>query len=76
MSIGDKVRIQLDYPVDTQGHKLHGEFRSTDMRWSQEIYTIKEVLLRPGMPPQYLTSKTNETAYPKEQLQLVSSQFV
>ena len=78
LNIGDKVRIQLDYPVDTQGYKLHGEFRSTDMRWSQQIYIIKEVLLEPGKPPMYLTSKANTVAYTKEQLQptKIDSHFV
>ena len=63
----------LDHPISLDGKKLSGKFRSSDIRWSLKTYTIKEVLLRPGMPPQYLTSKTNEVAYSKEQLQLVSS---
>ena len=72
LHIGEKVRIQLDYPIDTQGKRLHGEFRSTDIRWTPTVYTITQVLLKPGFPPMYLTSKTNEVSYTKEQLQKVN----
>jgi hypothetical protein len=67
--IGHPVRIQLDHPIDTQGKKLHGKFRSTDMRWTREVFKITQVLLKQGSPPLYLTDKTNEVAYSKEQLQ-------
>jgi hypothetical protein len=67
--IGQPVRIQLDHPIDTLGKKLHGKFRSTDMRWTREVFKITQVLLKQGSPPLYLTDKTNEVAYTKEQLQ-------
>jgi hypothetical protein len=70
---GDNVRILLDYPVDIHGKRVYGNFRSGDIRWSPQIYKITEVLLRPAMPPEYLTTKTNEVAYSKEMLQKVTS---
>ena len=73
LNIGDKVRIQLDHPIDTQGKRLHGEFRSTDLRWTPTTYSITQVLLKPGFPPMYLTNKTNEVSYTKEQLQKVNA---
>jgi len=72
LNIGDKVRIKLDHPIDTQGKRLHGEFRSSDIRWTLQIYTIEQVILKPGFPPMYLTSKTNQVSYTKEQLQKVN----
>ena len=72
LNIGERVRVQLDYPMSIQGEKLHGKFRSTDIRWSTTIYTIKEVLLKPGQPPMYITSKTITRAYTKECLQPVN----
>jgi hypothetical protein len=72
LNIGDKVRIQLDHPIDTQGKRLIGEFRSTDIRWTPKIHTITQVLIKPGFPPMYLTDKTNEVSYTKEQLQKVN----
>ena len=76
LEIGQRIRIKLDYPISLQGKKLIGKFRDSDIKWSPEIYTIKQVLLKPGMVPEYLTSKTNERAYSKEMLQPVSAHFV
>jgi hypothetical protein len=72
LSIGQSVRIQLDRPLDTKGKRLPGEFRSTDFRWTPTIYKIEQVLLKPGFPPMYLTSKSNQVSYTKEQLQAVN----
>jgi Integrase core domain len=73
---GYSVRVLLDYPIDMNNKRLYGNFRSGDIRWSPQIYKITEVLLKPGMPPEYLTTKTNQVAYSKEQLQLVTHHFV
>ena len=73
LTIGQSVRIQLDYPVNTtDGKRNYGEFRSTDIRWTPRIYKIEQVLLKPGFPPMYITSKSNEVSYTKEQLQPVN----
>jgi len=76
LEIGQAVRIKLDHPVDTQGKRLHGNFRSTDMRWTEKAYTITNVLIRPGQPISYLTDKSNEVSYTKEELQKVPNYFV
>lgn len=71
--IGDKVRLQLDKPVDNvKGNRLIGDFRSGDARWTQKIYKITEVLLKPGFPPMYLTDADDDVARTKNQLQKVS----
>ena len=70
LAIGQKVRVTLDYPQDTLGKKLHGKFRSTDQRFTQNIYKVREVLLKPDYPPLYLTNKDN-VARTKGQLQFV-----
>ena len=59
LAIGQKIRVILDYPQDTNGMKLHGKFRSTDQRFSREIYKVREVLLKPDYPPLYLTNEDN-----------------
>jgi hypothetical protein len=74
LSIGDKVRILLDYPQDITGKKLIGKFRSGDIRFTREIYEIREVILKPSYPPLYLTNKDN-VARTIQQLQPMS-QFV
>jgi hypothetical protein len=73
LKIGQKVRLQLDKPIDTvRGNRLIGNFRSSDIRWTTKIYTITEVLLKPGFPPIYLTDANDNTARTKNQLQVVS----
>lgn len=72
LKIGQKVRILLDYPINNTNHaRLNGTFRSTDIRWSPEVYTITELLLKPGFPPMYLTSKGDLVARTKNQLAIV-----
>ena len=72
LTIGQRVRLKLDHPVDSQGKKLSGTFRSGDIRWTQKIFKVTQVLLKPGFVPMYMIDKTNETSFTKEQLQAVS----
>ena len=74
---GQNVRVLLDHPIDVYNKKrLNGKFRSGDIRWSIEIYKITEILLRPGFPPMYLINNNKSTQYTKQQLQVVSHQFL
>ena len=74
---GTKVRVMLETPQGVQGEKLHGKFRSSDIRWSPEERTVKQILLNPGEPPLYLLDGpigkhgVDLTAYTKAQLQEV-----
>ena len=74
---GDKVRVILERPEAVQGEKLHGKFRSSDIRWSEKPRTIRLVLLKPKQPPMYLLDgpsgphKVELVAYTKAQLQLI-----
>jgi len=71
---GQKVRILLEYPIDTvEGKRLHGKFRTTDIRWSTDVYKISHVLLKPGFPPLYLTSNNDNVARTKNQLQPIKN---
>lgn len=70
--IGQKVRIQLDFPINNVDNKrLNGTFRSSDIRWSPKVYEITEVLLKPGFPPMYLTDANDNVARTKNQLSKV-----
>lgn len=72
---GTKVRVMLDEPRElTSGQKLHGKFRSTDIRWETEPTEIEEVTLRPNQPPLYITKKYPTVGYTKNQLQVVPKQ--
>lgn len=78
LEAGDKVRPALEYPVDlATGAKLHGKFRSSDIKWDPKPKVIKEVLLQPNQPPLYLLEgnvgdrKITPIAYTKNQLNVV-----
>lgn len=76
---GTKVRVILERPEGVQGQKLHGKFRASDIRWSPEERTVKQILLNPGQPPLYLLDgnvgphKVALVAYTKAQLQEIKS---
>lgn len=73
LNVGDKVRIQLDNPISaTEDEKrLHGRFRSSDIRWSIKIYKINHVALKPNFPPMYMVEGINNASFTKNQLQIV-----
>ena len=72
LNINDKVRVKLDHPIDVYNKKkLGGNFRAGDIKWTINVYKIKEVLLRPGFPPLYLTTKSKTTQYTPQQLQII-----
>ena len=56
LDTGTKVRVTLDYPIDTKGKRLYGKFRAGDIRWSNDIKTIKWIVLKPGEVPMYRVS--------------------
>jgi hypothetical protein len=73
LPIGQKVRVQLDYPINTTNNaRLNGKFRSSDIRWSVKIYKIEELILKPGYPPMYLIDNNDNIARTKNQLSIVS----
>lgn len=71
-NIGDKVRVQLDKATDyLTSKKLHGNFRSGDIKFSRKIYVITDYYLRPDQPLMYQLDNSKKVAYTKYQLQLV-----
>lgn len=69
---GTRVRVMLDNPIEvTKGNRLYGPFRATDIRWNPKIRIIKEILLKPNMPPMYILDGDEKVAYTKNQLQVV-----
>lgn len=73
LTVGKKVRLLLDKPIDTvKGNRLVGNFRSSDIKWTTKIYKITQVLLKPGQVPLYLTSADDNVARTKNQLQVVN----
>ena len=73
-SIGDNVRVKLDYPINVvTGKALDTSFRETDIRFSKDIYKIKDVVLQPNQPPLYeLNNNKPNTLYSYYQLQKVN----
>lgn len=81
LPIGTKVRVALDEPRDVAvtGQRLHGKFRSGDIKFDLKIRYIRQILIKPGFPPMYLLdgksgpfSDFQPVAYTRNQLQVVS----
>jgi hypothetical protein len=77
LTVGDKVRTLLENPIGLGEDRLHGRFRSSDIRWNPTIRTIKYVIEKPGQPFMYLLDgdygplKVQQNAYTRSRLQLV-----
>lgn len=73
-NIDDNVRVKLDYPINVvTGKALGTSFRDTDIRFSKEIYKIKDVVLQPNQPPLYeINNNKPNTLYSYYQLQKVN----
>ena len=77
LPIGTKVRIQLDNPIDyVEERKLHGKFRTGDIRYTKKIGEITRFYLRPDQPPMYEVDNNSKVAYTKYQLQVVKEDEV
>ncbi|CAJ0633668.1 11140_t:CDS:2 [Entrophospora sp. SA101] len=74
---GTQVRVMLFEPKSVLGQKLHGKFRTGDIRWDPEIRVIKKLILSPEQPPTYLVNGphgklgVSRCAYTRKQLQVV-----
>ncbi len=74
---GTRVRVMLFEPMSVLGQKLHGKFRTGDIRWDPKIRIIKKLILTPGQPPTYLVDGphgqlgVSRCAYIRKQLQVV-----
>ncbi|CAB4429867.1 unnamed protein product [Rhizophagus irregularis] len=42
LSEGMRVRVKLDEPISVLGNKLHGKFRTGDIRWNPNIRVVPE----------------------------------
>ncbi|GBC51278.2 chromobox protein homolog 5-like [Rhizophagus irregularis DAOM 181602=DAOM 197198] len=77
LSEGTHVRVKLDEPILVLGNKLHGKFRTGDIRWNPNIRVIKKMILSPEQPPTYLLDGphgrlgVSRCAYTRKELQIV-----
>ena len=73
LMIGDKVRTALDEPRSVAGNeRLHGNFRSSDIRWSVKPTKINNILIHENQPILYTVDGIKNVGYTRERLQLVS----
>ena len=74
LPIGTKVRVKLERPIESTGHRLHGyNFRASDILWDPDVEEIVNLVLAPNEPPLYqISGKTNlGVAYTRNQIQVV-----
>jgi len=71
-----KVYVALDRPESIFDTKQHGNFRSSDIRWSRKEYTVSKIILNNDQPPMYMVKNNKNilqknVAYVKQQLMVV-----
>jgi hypothetical protein len=72
-----QVRTKLLEPISVLGKKLHGRFRTGDIRWDPQVRTIKKLILSPEQPPTYLLDGphgrlgVSRCAYTRKELQTI-----
>ncbi|PKY36053.1 hypothetical protein RhiirB3_396572 [Rhizophagus irregularis] len=77
LSEGTHVRVKLDKLISVLGNKLHGKFRTGDIRWNTNICVIKKMILSPEQPPTYFLNgphgrlDVSRCAYTQKELQVV-----
>ena len=77
LSEGTRVRVRLYDPISILGKKLHGKFRTGDIRWHPEIRVIRKLMLSPEQPLTYLLNGphgrlgVSRCAYTRKELQVV-----
>jgi Integrase core domain/Chromo (CHRromatin Organisation MOdifier) domain len=72
LEIGTKVRYQLDEPINhLTEKKLHGTFRTGDIRFSPKVTEVERYQLMPDQPPLYKI-KGRTALYTRNQLQVVN----
>jgi hypothetical protein len=74
LKVGTNVRVILEEPKSIDNKKLHGDFRSGDIRWENKIRQIKQISLRPRFPPLYIIDGIPNVGYTRNQLQVVTKE--
>lgn len=70
LKVGELVRIPLEEPKDITGKKLHGNFRTGDIRWEMKPRKITDVALIPNQPVMYRVEGIKTTMYTRPNLLL------
>lgn len=72
LPVGTNVRVKLEQPIDNvTKKKLHGNFRSSDVKWELKPSQVERVVLNPNQPPLYQVSNHQHAIYSKAELQPV-----
>ena len=73
LMIGQKVRVALDEPrTVANDKKLHGTFRSSDIRWEVKPTKINNILIHENQPILHTVDRHKNVGYSRERLQLVN----
>jgi len=72
LEIGTSVHVRLQQPidhnVDDKKARLHGGFRSGDLRWEKQTTKINNVLIYPKQPVRYMVEKYKNVSFIRKEL--------
>jgi hypothetical protein len=70
------VRLQqpIDHNVDYKKARLHGGFRSGDLRWEKQTTRISNVVIHPNQPIRYMVTKYKNVSFIRKELLVADEQ--
>ncbi|GBC07221.1 hypothetical protein RclHR1_07310013 [Rhizophagus clarus] len=74
---GTLVRTKLLEPILVLGKKIHGKFRTGDIKWDPKVHIIKKLIISPKQLPTYLLDGSHgrlgvsRCAYTRKELQVI-----
>ena len=74
LPIGTKVRTMLFKPTNifVNSDKLSGRFRSSDLRWNNNVSVITNIIILPNSPIMYSINDDDKHRWSRGQLQLIT----
>ena len=73
LPLGTKVRTMLFKPKNlfVSNDKLTGSFRSSDLRWNNDVSVITNIIIRPNSPIMYTVDNDDMHRWTRNQLQTI-----
>ncbi|GBB90698.1 hypothetical protein RclHR1_17730005 [Rhizophagus clarus] len=74
---GTQVQTKLLKPISVLGKKIHGKFRTGDIKWNPKVHIIKKLIFSSEQPPTYLLDGphgrlgVSRCTYTKKELQVI-----
>lgn len=74
VQVGTRVHKVLYYPIDnTAGKRLHGKFRTGDIRYEKKVSIITGIIMRPDSPVYYVLDNDDKNPVNRNEFIIIKS---